>query len=42
MFSIDSVLEILGQYREFAIFISIIISVIIALLGVVPSICNWS
>ena len=38
MFSIDSVLEILGQYREFAIFISIIISIIIALLGVVPSI----
>ena len=38
MISIDSVLEILGQYREFAIFISIIISVIIALLGVVPSI----
>lgn len=38
MFSVDSVLEIFDKYREFAIAISIIISIIIALLGVVPSI----
>lgn len=34
MFSIDSVLEILGQYREFAIFISIVTT----FLGKIPSI----
>ena len=38
MLNIDSVLELFNQYREFAIVISIIISIIIALLGVVPSI----
>lgn len=38
MFSVDYVINLLNTYREFAIIISIILSVIISILGVVPSV----
>lgn len=38
MLSVENVLELFNQYREVAIFLSLIISIVIALLGVVPSI----
>lgn len=38
MFSINDALEILNKYSEFAVIISIGISIVIALLGVIPSV----
>ncbi|MGL4741813.1 MAG: TVP38/TMEM64 family protein [Sarcina sp.] len=38
MFSVDNFVEILNNYGHLAIFISLIVSIIIALLGVLPSV----
>lgn len=38
MFSIENIIQIFNEYREIAVGISIVISIIIALVGVMPSI----
>lgn len=38
MFSVDGVLNLLSNYNEIAIFISIVISIFIAIAGIIPSV----